>query len=127
MMGLRGMKRAMVVEDDPLLRLLIIDYLMELGIEAVEYADGASASRALESGVDADVLITDVSLPKMDGSTLADAARRLRPQLPIMFTTGHTDFQWNNPSASYRSAIVGKPFGLDEFERSLGRLAAQEP
>jgi CheY-like chemotaxis protein len=71
----------LVVEDEPVVRDLIIDVLKDLGYRALEAVDGPSGLKILQSARRIDLLVTDVGLPGMNGRQLADQAREHRPDL----------------------------------------------
>jgi len=80
----------LVVEDEAEVRELAVAMLRELDYRVIEAADGPSALKLLEARGDVQLLFTDVGLPGgLDGRQLADAARRMRPQLKVLFTTGY--------------------------------------
>ena len=79
----------LVVEDDADVRAYTCETLRELGYSVIEVPNGPAALRALESHPEIAVLFTDVGLPGMNGRELADAARRLRPRLKVLFTSGY--------------------------------------
>jgi PAS domain S-box-containing protein len=80
----------LVVEDDPDVRSYGCDSLRDLGYDVIEAKDGHAALRVLDSNAQVKVLFTDVGLPGgMNGRQLADEARRRRPQLKVLFTTGY--------------------------------------
>ncbi len=80
----------LAVEDDPDVRAHTTGALRELGYQVLAAANGQMALGVLESRPDVDLLFTDVGLPGgMNGRQLAEAARRLRPQLKVLFTTGY--------------------------------------
>ncbi|UFN47327.1 PAS domain S-box protein [Roseomonas sp. OT10] len=60
-------ERVLVVEDDPAVRMLVLDVLEELGYAAIEAADGRSALPILEGGERIDLLVSDVGLPGLNG------------------------------------------------------------
>ena len=91
----------LVVEDDPAVRLLVIDVLQMLGYQTLEAADGNAAIRILESATAVDMLVTDVGLPGMNGRQLADVARQQYPGLPVLFMTGYAR-QAASPTSSSR-------------------------
>lgn len=114
----------LVVEDEILISNLIAEVLDESGFAVHAVADGEQALRYLESGADVDILFTDINLlGPMDGSMLARAARAQRPELPIVYCSGHY-----SPSALAspvpRSIFVKKPYSPDELCRLLERLIA---
>jgi len=82
----------LVIDDEPILRMLITDVLEENGYKALEAADGPTAMKFLESDARIDLLITDVGLPGgMNGRQVADAARKQRPDLKVLFVTGYAE------------------------------------
>ncbi len=82
----------LVIDDEAILRMLVIDVLEENGYRALEAIDGPSGLKILETDTRVDLLVTDVGLPGgMNGRQVADAARRLRPDLKILFITGYAE------------------------------------
>jgi CheY-like chemotaxis protein len=81
----------LVVEDETAVRDLVVDVLGELGYRALEAADGPSGLKLLQSDIRIDLLVTDVGLPGLNGRQLADAARRQRPNLKVLFMTGYAE------------------------------------
>jgi PAS domain S-box-containing protein len=81
----------LVVEDEPVIRDLIVEVLQELGYRALEAADGLSGLRILQSRMRIDLLVTDVGLPGLNGRQLADHARETRPDLKVLFITGYAE------------------------------------
>jgi CheY-like chemotaxis protein len=87
----RGMETILIVEDDPGVRQLVAVQLRSLGYRVREAPDGASAMALLEDDTTVDLLFTDVVMPGgMTGQQLAQQARRLRPTLKVLFTSGYT-------------------------------------
>ena len=82
----------LVVDDEPTLRMLMSDVLEEHGYNVLLARNGATALKFLESDLRIDLLITDIGLPGgMSGRQVADAARRYRPSLKILFITGFAE------------------------------------
>jgi PAS domain S-box-containing protein len=80
----------LVVEDDPDVRSYSCDTLRELGYSVLEAKDGRSGLIVLDSNPQIRVLFTDVGLPGgINGRQLADEARKRRPRLKVLFTTGY--------------------------------------
>ena len=86
-----GNERILVVEDDKAVRAFTTEILTDLGYSILE-ADSADAALAIiEEASDIDLLFTDIVMPgAMNGRQLADEARRRRPSLKVLFTTGYT-------------------------------------
>ena len=81
--------RVLLVEDEPLLREAVADALRERGLDVRAVASGEAALRQLERGEACDVLFTDINLGRgIDGVALSFAARRLRPDLPVVYASG---------------------------------------
>jgi CheY-like chemotaxis protein len=80
----------LVVEDDADVRAYSCDTLSELGYDVLSAETGAAGLRLLDSHPGVSVLFTDVGLPGgMNGRQLAEEARRRRPDLKVLFTTGY--------------------------------------
>jgi CheY-like chemotaxis protein len=114
----------LVVEDELLISQLVAEALGEGGFDVHAVADADQALRYLEADPEVDVLFTDINLPgSMDGSMLAQQARRRRPDLPIVYCSGR-----HSPSAVAppvpRSIFVKKPYDLDDICTLLIRLTS---
>jgi signal transduction histidine kinase len=79
------------VDDDFLISLSTAALLEDLGHDVIKAASGPAALDVLNSGKPIDLLITDYAMPGMTGVQLAEAARKLRPDLPILLATGYAD------------------------------------
>src|SRR5690242_3952738 len=79
----------LVVEDDADVREFAVRVLRESGYRVLEAANGGVAQVLLEQDLPIDLLFTDIVMPgEPDGIELAARARTLRPNLPVLFTTG---------------------------------------
>jgi CheY-like chemotaxis protein len=110
----------LVVEDEPVVRSLILEVLQDLGYQAIEAADGPSGLRLLESNVRIDLLVTDVGLPGLNGRQLADYARVKRPDLKVLFITGYAE----NAAMTSGFLIPGmemitKPFAVEALATKI--------
>ena len=107
----------LVVDDEPTVRMLVLDVLEDLGYHALEAIDGATALKVLQSDARIDLLVTDVGLPGgMNGRQVADAARHLRPGLKVLFITGYAE----NAAIGHGHLepgmeVVTKPFAMDDL------------
>ena len=79
----------LVVEDEVVVRHVIVEVLHQLGYSALEAADAEAALDVLRSGDPIDLLVSDVGLPGMNGRKLADSALDMRPGLKILLMTGY--------------------------------------
>jgi PAS domain S-box-containing protein len=89
---LGGAERILVVEDDELVRRQLTSQLRDLGYVAVSAKDGVEALHLLRKEKALDLLFTDVVMPRgINGCELADEAAKLRPRLPVLFTSGYAE------------------------------------
>ncbi|HEV2622158.1 MAG TPA: response regulator [Frateuria sp.] len=108
----------LLVEDDVLIRMDAADMLRDLGHEVVETEYGPDALAVLRER-HIDVLVTDVGLPGMSGTELAERARQLQPGIGLVFATGHTELQDGEEGA--RVTVLGKPYDSASLAQSLSR------
>jgi PAS domain S-box-containing protein len=110
----------LVIEDEPLVRGLIVEVLTDLGFAALEAVDGPGGLAVLQSRQRIDLLISDVGLPGLNGRQLADAARKLRPGLKVIFMTGYAEV-----AASAQGflepgmALITKPFAMADLAAKI--------
>ncbi len=116
----------LVVDDEPTIRALVAETLVEVGYTAIEAADGVSGLGILRSGARIDLLITDVGLPGgMNGRQLADAARTLRPELKVLFITGYAEATViREGELEPGMHVLTKPFTLKTLTRRIRNLLA---
>ncbi len=119
----------LVVDDEPVVRMLVTEVLDDLGFSILEAADGPQALTLLHSIARLDLLITDIGLPGgMNGRQVADAARRLRPSLDILFITGYAEATvlGDNP-LDPRMQIMTKPFSLAALKSRVRDITEAMP
>jgi signal transduction histidine kinase/CheY-like chemotaxis protein len=119
----------LLVDDDPAVRTLVRTVLSGAGYHVLQAEDGARALQvAAERGGALDLLVTDVVMPGMGGSELADEVARRWPGLPTLFMSGYTgdalaDHGVLNPGVM----LLEKPFSrealLDHVRQALARGA----
>ncbi|HEX7038207.1 MAG TPA: response regulator [Pseudomonadales bacterium] len=113
--------RVLVVEDNPSVRALAARQLETLGYSVLEAEDGPSAIALLEAGQAVDLLFTDLLMPGgMSGLELVRAARRLRPELAVLLTSGNTEaaVAGADPDAA-PPLILAKPYRKEELARKI--------
>jgi len=86
----RGSECVLVVEDDADVLAYSVDALETLGYHVVGAKDASSALAVLEKRLDITLLFTDIELPGLNGQELVEEAKRRRPGLAVLFTTGYT-------------------------------------
>jgi PAS domain S-box-containing protein len=114
---------AIVVEDDPAVRMLVLDLLKELGYKTFEAENAKTALPVLESVQRVDLLVTDVGLPGMNGRQLAEIARQHRPGLKVLFMTGYAQIAAERQGFLEEGMdMVAKPFVLEVLASKIRKL-----
>ncbi|EPE96864.1 hybrid sensor histidine kinase/response regulator [Rhizobium grahamii] len=114
----RGPKRILLVDDDILIAMSSADMVTDLGHEVVEVHSGAEAMQVLQDGQDFDLMITDFSMPGMNGADLTKAAREIRPDLPVLLATGYADLPNGMKVDAYR---LSKPYSQDQLALEIAK------
>ncbi|MEO6801397.1 MAG: PAS domain-containing protein [Rhodanobacter sp.] len=113
----------LVVEDEPVIRELILEVLQEQGWHCLQAADGNAALTLVQSHAEIDLMITDVGLPGLNGRLLAEQARRELPALRVLFITGYAENSiFDITDSDKRMEMLPKPFGVDELLRAVHGL-----
>jgi PAS domain S-box-containing protein len=113
----------LVIEDEAVVRGLVVEVLSELGYRALEAHDGPSGLAILQSKQRIDLLVTDIGLPGLNGRQVADAGRQLRPELKILFMTGYAE------NATLASGflepgmqMITKPFPMEKLASRIKEI-----
>jgi PAS domain S-box-containing protein len=115
----------LVVEDEPVVRGVILEMLGEQGYRTLEAVDGPSGLRILRMGERIDLLVTDVGLPGMNGRQLADQARETRPDLKVLFITGYAEsVAIADGFLQPGMEMITKPFDLDNLSRRIRSMVS---
>jgi PAS domain S-box-containing protein len=115
----------MVVEDEPVVRGVILEMLGEQGYRTLEAVDGPSGLRILRTDARIDLLVTDVGLPGMNGRQLADQARETRPELKILFITGYAESAaMSEGFLQPGMEMITKPFDLGNLSRRVRAMVS---
>jgi signal transduction histidine kinase/PAS domain-containing protein len=116
----------LVVDDEPLVRMVAVEILEELSYQVLEAEDAQSALKVLQARQDIDLLLTDVGLPGgMNGRQLADAIRTSRPDLKVLFVTGYAENSvLNHGNLDSGMGIMTKPFTSETLGRRVKEAIA---
>ena len=114
-----GHETVLVVEDNDLVLELVVEMMKDLGYEVLTAIDAHSALWIIQHDERIQLLFTDVMMPdQMNGIDLARAARRCRPGLKVLLTSGYAGFD----SASGRGSefpVLPKPYRRAELARRV--------
>ena len=116
----RGQK-ILVVDDEPIIRMLVMDALEDARFAGIEAPDGTAALRILQSEPGVEMLITDVGLPGgLNGRQLADAGRMVRPGLKVLFITGYAEKAViGDGDLETGMQVLAKPFAMEALARKI--------
>ena len=117
-------KIILVIEDETMVKMLVVDVLNDLGFATLEATDAKTALPILQSDQPIDMLITDIGLPGMNGWELARLARESRPALRILFLTGDESAQSKDVDRDESQEVMAKPFDMGEFEAKVSAMMA---
>ena len=107
----RGSERVLLVEDDAYVLRAATDIMTDLGYEVRAAAGPLEALELLRSDEPIDLLFSDVVMPTMSGIRLADEARRLRPDLKVLLTSGYSQETLSPQTAPAGSfPVLSKPY-----------------
>ena len=111
----------LIVEDEEDVRTFTRDTLRELGYQVREAANGRAALQALDGYPDLSLLFTDIGLPGgLNGRQLAEEARRRRPELKVLLTTGYTrDAMVRQGSLEPGVELIVKPFTEADLAKKI--------
>jgi CheY-like chemotaxis protein len=111
----------LVVEDEPLLRMMAVEVVEEAGFIALEAGNADEAVALMESRSDITLLFSDIDMPgSMDGLKLAHAVRRRWPPIKILLVSGQVRLLPSQlPSSSH---FVGKPYRTAAMVEELRSL-----
>ena len=121
-------RAVLVVDDEPTVRMLVVEVLEAMGCSAFEAHDGSSGLKFLQSPARIDLLITDVGLPGgVNGRQVADAGRKLRPGLKTLFITGYAENAViGNGYLDSGMQVLTKPFTIEALSRRVDELLASD-
>ena len=111
-----------LVDDDPIVLMSTCSLLQDLGHQVFEASSGDEALEIIKREQSVDLVITDYSMPQMDGIALARYIRSGWPELPIIMATGYTA---GGPIADFECPKLHKPFRQGDLKRAIA--AAMEP
>jgi CheY-like chemotaxis protein len=107
----------LVVEDELLIRMMIVDALRDAGLDVLEAGSADEALTILEGGAIVDLVFSDLRMPgTMDGIGLMMALRKSRPDLKLAVASGYSP-DW--PSPNLVDAFIGKPY---DVRRAVERI-----
>jgi PAS domain S-box-containing protein len=119
----------LVIDDEPVILMLVAEFLGESGYHVIEATDGPGGLKVLQSTDRVDLLITDVGLPGgLNGRQVADAARETRPDLKVLFITGFAEnAAVGAGQLPYGMSVITKPFTMTALANKVSELIESSP
>ncbi len=116
-------RTVLVIDDEDLVRDVVTRMIQDLGYGAVSAPDGA-AGLAMVDAQPIDLVLVDMTMPRMSGADVIGALRTKHPSIPIVLCSGY-DRDGKGPAKA--DAYLPKPFRLDALEQTLARLLPHQP
>lgn len=110
----------LVVEDEFLIRMILVEELVEAGYEVVEAATGDDAIELLERTAGIKAVVTDIHMPgSHSGLHVAAHVQERQPDVPVIFTTGRPDALVSDRGLPAGQYLVRKPYVAAEIIRCI--------
>jgi CheY-like chemotaxis protein len=127
--AIRGSETVLLVEDEEALRELIHEFLETSGYRVLAAPDPAGAIEAARGHEGAiHVLLTDISMPSMNGRELARRVKELRPEIRVLYMSGYSEDAMAHGGVPEAGALlILKPFSQEALARKLREALGPHP
>jgi CheY-like chemotaxis protein len=118
-----GGEVVLIVEDDPGVREMAIESLIELGYGILTAASGPEALEVIRGGARIDILFSDIVMPGgMNGVELSVEAHRIRPDIRILLTSGYAAGALTGDDVPEGLNVIAKPYRLEDLSQKLQQV-----
>jgi two-component system cell cycle response regulator CpdR len=107
-------RRALVVDDDPLVLETVVAMLEDLGCETILARSGSEALGKLAQDQSVEILVADINMPGLSGVQLAERACGFRPELRVLLLSGRETDGHGFP-------VLQKPFSQPDLRRTMAK------
>ena len=115
-----GGASVLVVDDEPLMRQLVRRTLEAESFHVEEAPDGECALKLIQARTDPfDLVLTDLSMPLIDGRRVSETVRRYRPTVAILFMSGDPDAVPHIESSDIPARVLLKPFTSEDLYHAV--------
>ena len=115
-----GVETILILEDEPAVKGYLCTALEDLGYNVIGSGAGADALEILSGDREIDLLLADVIMPGMSGIQVWEAARRLRPDLKVLFMSGYSaGLLERRGTGELDAPFIPKPFRIRELSRKI--------
>ncbi|MDD4870934.1 MAG: PAS domain S-box protein [Kiritimatiellae bacterium] len=117
----RGSETILVAEDNPVIRKVLVGILMQLGYNILEAENGKQSIHLAEHHKKPiQLLMTDIIMPEMDGKTLAEKIKTLRPETKVLFASGYPELHLKEFGVlKDNDVLISKPFREGPVARAI--------
>ncbi len=120
----KGRGTVLVVDDEPVVRAVAANYLARLGFETIEAEDGQEAINYFQRHADEiELVVLDMNMPHLDGVETTHTLRQIRPNLPIILSSGEgRPREADQPEGIVWSDWLKKPYTLGQLKAVVRRV-----
>ena len=119
-----GSGTVLIVEDETMVRTVAERALARHGYTVLAAENGEAALEMLDRAGKVDLMISDVVMPTMDGPTTVREARKLQPDLPILFISGYAEEQLRKSIDIPNVSFLAKPFSVQQLAETVRDVLA---
>ncbi|TNF20044.1 MAG: response regulator [Rhodobacteraceae bacterium] len=123
----RNLRRALIVDDQPVNRLILEKQLQVMQVETVSCANGQEALDLFGRDPAFDLILTDHNMPGLDGLELAQALHDAGQAVPVIMLSSNTGYAEQDPAARHLTCVLQKPVPRGQLFDTLTSLAAPDP
>ena len=121
-----GTERVLLIDDESIVLDMEKDILERLGYRVTAVADSEFALQLFTAAPDEfDLIITDYTMPNLTGADVVEATRRIRPNVPIVISTGFNEKMTENTAAEMGVQFLLKPFGMKPLADVVRKVLKQ--
>ncbi|MCB9475031.1 MAG: response regulator [Candidatus Delongbacteria bacterium] len=117
-----GSETLLLVEDEPMVRELAARVLKDKGYRVLEAGNGLEALQVLDREREVQLVLTDMVMPRMGGAELARQLTQSRPELKLLFMTGHAEEPDRRLLKGPGTTVITKPFLRETLLRTVRTL-----
>jgi DNA-binding response OmpR family regulator len=115
-------RRILVADDDPTVRMLMVQTLEDAGFEILEASGGFEACSLMNDPDHVDLVVTDLNMPGADGIAVAEWSRGRHPDVPVLFVSGRPDLLG---AFAFPWGYLAKPFKMEELTSKVVELLSR--
>ena len=113
----------LVIDDEPDVRQMVKAMLSHIGFTVLEATDGVEAMEIFTHQDNICCVLSDLSMPRMDGWDTLSALRNISPEIPVILSSGYDEAQvMTEEHSELPDAYLGKPYQLKDLRETINRV-----